>query len=414
MDLRSRRIPASSPKDPESPTTPRQRPRPKRAPPSAKSGREPVRALAVRERTVSECSSHDSEVVIHSSPKSPFMQTRRKRRALIMDDSEDFKTPVRRRQLRVRYQMDIDSPKNAAVRNIYSPIVRFLSPEQSDKRTPRPDAVSPIQCVIEYSCVMVEDEEEEVFNPYDFIKNIPSQSQQSKSRTRDIPVKTRSAPEATLVLDLDETLVYSSLKEIEDAEHTFSTRFQDQEYKVFLKVRPHAREFLESMAKRFEIFIYTSAKKAYAEKILDILDPQRKIIRHRLYQDDCFCISGHYIKDLTVLKRDLAKTVIVDNTPHVVPYHLMNMIPIQSWFGNRDDRELLTLIPYLEKLSDAKDFRQVLKRRTDHLHRLLSKDGSLFPIDGLRDASLILASCVASPHEISYSIKVLDIATVVL
>lgn len=37
---------------------------------------------------------------------------------------------------------------------------------------------------------------------FTFIKNIPSQSQHSRPRLRDIPPKTRSTPEATLVVDL--------------------------------------------------------------------------------------------------------------------------------------------------------------------------------------------------------------------
>lgn len=122
------------------------------------------------------------------------------------------------------------------------------------------------------------------------------------------------------------------------------------------------------------MFVYTSAKKEYAEKILDILDPKRMLFRHRLYQQNCTCVLGHYVKDLGVLERDLAKTVVLDNAPHTYPYHLMNVLPIKSWSGNDEDKELQKLIPCLERLSGADDFREVLKRRTDHFHRLLSED----------------------------------------
>lgn len=46
--------------------------------------------------------------------------------------------------------------------------------------------------------------------------------------------------------------------------------------------------------------------------------------RHRLYQDDCACVLGHYIKDLSILGRDLTKTVVLDNAPHTYPYHVRN------------------------------------------------------------------------------------------
>ncbi|MGH0172809.1 UNVERIFIED_CONTAM: hypothetical protein FKN15_066671 [Acipenser sinensis] len=222
-----------------------------------------------------------------------------------------------------------------AVRKIYSPIARFLSLSQGDDKTPqrqRTKTRNQNRVEMESNCfspVLGNEEDNEVFNPYAFIKNIPSQVGQYK--IRDIPPKTRSIPESTLVLDLEETLVYSSLNVIENAEHTFLTHFQDQQYKIF---------------------VYTSAKKEYADEILDLVDPQKKLVRHRLYQEDCFCVQGHYIKDLAVLKRDLAKAVIVGNTPYTFPYQLMNMIPIPSWYGNKADQELQKLIPDLEKLSE--------------------------------------------------------------
>uniref|UniRef100_A0A3B3S084 CTD (carboxy-terminal domain, RNA polymerase II, polypeptide A) small phosphatase like 3 n=1 Tax=Paramormyrops kingsleyae TaxID=1676925 RepID=A0A3B3S084_9TELE len=238
------------------------------------------------------------------------------------------------------------------------------------------DLLNPDLCFFGYDtfCLISKEEPARVFNPYTFIKNIPSQSQLSKLSVREIPVKTRSTPEATLVLDLEETLVYSSLSIIEDAEYTFHTHFQDHKYEVFLILRPHVKEFLQRMSELFEIFVYTSAKREYAEKILETLDPDRRLFRHRLYREDCLCVYGHYVKDLSILERDLAKTVILDNAPHTFPYHVMNMIPIKGWVGEKDDRELQKLIPYLTKLAEADDFRHVLKKRLDHLHRLLSED----------------------------------------
>lgn len=236
--------------------------------------------------------------------------------------------------------------------------------------------MSPEQCVFGYGSIdlLGGDEEEDVFNPLRFIKNIPSQSDCVRPAPRDIPPKTRSTPEPTLVVDLEETLMHSSLSVINGAEHTFHTVFQDHQYKVYMILRPHVTEFLQSMAKTYELFVYTCAKKEYAEKILNVLDPQRKLFRHRLYQEDCACVQGHYIKDLSILGRDLAKTVVLDNAPHTYPYHLMNMIPVKSWSGEPDDRELQKLIPTLEKLATVEDFRDVLKKRKDHFHRLLSED----------------------------------------
>ncbi|KAJ0032705.1 hypothetical protein NQD34_002786 [Periophthalmus magnuspinnatus] len=292
-----------------------------------------------------------------------------------------FKTPIRSiiRQERVLSEIDAVTPRNTTARNIYSPIVRFLTPSKENVKCPGAAhniLMSPEQGVFGYGSMelLVGDDDDDVFSPFTFVKNIPSPSQHSQPQLRDIPPKTRSTPEATLVLDLEETLMYSSLTEIEDAEYSFTTVFQDHQYKVYMVLRPFVREFLQAVSKSYELFIYTCAKREYAENILDILDPHKKLFRHRLYQDDCSCVLGHYIKDLSILGRDLSKTVVLDNAPHTYPHHLMNTIPIKSWSGQTEDRELQRLIPYMDKLCSAEDFREVLKKRKDHFHRLLSED----------------------------------------
>ncbi|KAL1023257.1 hypothetical protein UPYG_G00038360 [Umbra pygmaea] len=322
-----------------------------------------------------------SDDEVPTATKRPVVQRHGRKRvaAPVYEERQDvgFKTPINVRHHRVLSELNPCSPLNSTARNIYSPIVRFLTPTKENSRTPSSDVMSPEQCVFGYGSISLltgDEDNEDVFSPFTFIKNIPSRSLQSKPCIRDIPPKTRSTPQSTLVLDLDETLVYSSLNVIEDAEYTFRTCFQDHQYKVYMILRPHVKEFLEAMSKHFEMFVYTSAKKEYAEKILDILDPRRRLFRLCLYQQDCTCLLGHYVKDLSVLERDLAKTVVLDNAPHTYPYHLINMLPIKSWSGDKEDKELQKLIVYLERLSGADDFREVLKRRTDHFHRLLSED----------------------------------------
>ncbi|KAM6921479.1 CTD small phosphatase-like protein 3 [Xenentodon cancila] len=326
----------------------------------------------------------------HSDDEVPIMMRRQlprgraRNRAIAVEDHESelaFKTPLRpiMRQEQMLSETDVSSPRNSTSRNIYSPIVRFLTPSKENLKCPETGSsvlLSPEQGVFGYGSIdlLAGDEDDDVFDPLAFIKNIPSQSQHSRPRLRDIPPKTRSTPEATLVVDLEETLMFSSLNEIEEADYTFYAAFQDHQYKVYMILRPHVREFLQAMAKIYELFVYTCAKKEYAEKILEIMDPQRKLFRHRLYQDDCACVLGHYIKDLGILGRDLTKTVVLDNAPHTYPYHLMNTIPIKSWSGEAEDRELQKLIPYMEKLAIAEDFQEVLKKRKDHFHRLLSED----------------------------------------
>lgn len=206
-----------------------------------------------------------------------------------------------------------------------------------------------------------EDVYEEIeFDPFAFIKTLPPLSACVPARNDFLlPRLTRhSQKKKTLVLDLDETLVHSTLDDTsEGTDFMFPVPLGNITHMVAVRKRPHLHTFLERMARCFEIVVFTASQQIYAEQLLDIVDPNGKCIRHRVYRDSCVVWEGNYLKDLTVLGRDLAHTIIVDNSPQAFGFQLDNGIPIESWYDDDEDIELLRLIPFLEQLAHVDDVR---------------------------------------------------------
>jgi len=210
-----------------------------------------------------------------------------------------------------------------------------------------------------------EEIDEDEFNPYLFIKSLPDYPSvvpypQSKIC---LPPKDPSDPRITLVLDLDETLVHCTVEPIADADMIFPVTFNGIQYKVHVRTRPYLMEFLEAVSKKFEVVVFTASQRVYANELLKRIDPDGKYIKHRIFREACLLVEGNYLKDLNVLNRNLATSVLVDNSPHAFGYQVDNGIPIESWFDNPGDSELLKLEHFLETLHGVNDVRSVVRSK---------------------------------------------------
>ncbi|XP_006841467.2 uncharacterized protein LOC18431278 [Amborella trichopoda] len=203
------------------------------------------------------------------------------------------------------------------------------------------------------------------FDPYLSITSFPDFSEIVPSHWPNLlPRQAQKRDPMTLVLDLDETLVHSKWAPCKDADFTFKVFLDKKEHTVYVRQRPYLRVFLEKVSEIFEVIIFTASQRIYAEQLLNILDPNKKIFRHRVYRDSCIASEGGgYMKDLRILGRDLAKVAIIDNSPQVFRLQVENGIPIKSWYNDKSDCALLNLLPFLETLADAEDVRPLIAKK---------------------------------------------------
>mmetsp|Transcript_12282 Transcript_12282/g.26498 ORF Transcript_12282/g.26498 Transcript_12282/m.26498 type:complete len:304 (+) Transcript_12282:243-1154(+) len=160
----------------------------------------------------------------------------------------------------------------------------------------------------------------------------------------------------TLVLDLDETLVHSSFKPIPNPDYIIPVEIDGKMVDVYVLKRPWLDHFMESVGHRFEVVVFTASLAKYADPLLDLLD-KSNVVRWRLFRESCFPYEGNYVKDLSCLGRDLANTIIVDNSPHSYVFQPSNALPIGTFIDNMEDQELLEMLPLLAQIECVEDVR---------------------------------------------------------
>jgi len=167
-----------------------------------------------------------------------------------------------------------------------------------------------------------------------------------------------------LILDLDETLIYATEQQL-----THEADFQFFSYHVYL--RPHVREFIAFCLEHFECAVWTSASEDYAAIIVRHLfsdEPPLKFIwaRQRCtrvfnpeYQD------FEWVKNLQKVKRRgyrLEHIIMLDDTPKKLRRNYGNLVRINMFEGDMQDRELKHVMLYLQELKLAENIRKIEKR----------------------------------------------------
>ncbi|KAF4567639.1 hypothetical protein EYR36_011261 [Pleurotus pulmonarius] len=140
------------------------------------------------------------------------------------------------------------------------------------------------------------------------------------------PIAPQHAGRKCLVLDLDETLVHSSFRAVQQADFIVPVEIEYHWHHFHVLKRPGVDEFLLKMGEIYEVVVFTASLS----------------------------------KDLSQLGRPIADTIILDNSPASYIFHPKNAVPVSSWFNDPHDAELTDLIPFLADLTSVPDVRGIL------------------------------------------------------
>jgi Dullard-like phosphatase family protein len=127
----------------------------------------------------------------------------------------------------------------------------------------------------------------------------------------------------SVVIDLDNTLIYSTVNKIEKAKN-----YAIMNNKFYVYKRPHLDSFLTTLSQYCELSIYTAGTKEYAERIIDYIDKNR-LIKTRYYRENCVFQGNNWYKDVSKYGYDERKVLIIDDMPKChLTYRCKNKLTI--------------------------------------------------------------------------------------
>jgi len=202
----------------------------------------------------------------------------------------------------------------------------------------------------------------------------------------------------TVVLDMDETLLHSSLtphpvgidpRSVDDHADATAASLPDKKpidfsfiigdgvleghERVRSTLRPGLHHFLYALHQEFEPILFTSALPIYAQPLLDRIEKQVKsrhegespssipIFRHRLYRSSTVLHPrvGH-VKDIRRFGRSMSRIVLIDNSWLACVATPDNSIVVPDYLGEKTDELFSPLLTFLRKIKHMDDVRQAI------------------------------------------------------
>ena len=199
-----------------------------------------------------------------------------------------------------------------------------------------------------------------------------AQKQQKSKVNFNFPKSKGNRQKKIALFDLDETLVHCTgdinLK-AEPYQHCINVVLPGNiETKVGINIRPFWKKTMNLIRKYYHIVVFTASHQAYADAVLDFMDPTKKYFKYRLYRNNCSLVdindTKFYVKDLDIFDEyyDLKDIIIIDNSVLSFIYHLENGIPIVPYYNEDKDGSLYVVGLYLIHIHKESDLREANKK----------------------------------------------------
>ncbi len=162
-----------------------------------------------------------------------------------------------------------------------------------------------------------------------------------------IKFKKRNPNKKLLILDIDETLVFVDNKYFFKPYKKLEPDFAVLSY--FGVKRPFLDQFLRDISKKYDLALWTSGNKEYAEEINELIFKPLKIKLKFIFSNEDL-IKGQ--KDLDIVidnfpeysKKDV---IAIDDNKEYFLNDLDNLITIKKFHGNQNDMELIRVFKLL-------------------------------------------------------------------
>jgi len=179
----------------------------------------------------------------------------------------------------------------------------------------------------------------------------------------------------SLILNLDETLVYSQINYSEKNNNKIILP------KTTLIMRPGLQEFLHDMKLLYELILFSERNQDYVDPIVKAIEKNEKYFDYILYKQHVVIYeNGDKIKNLDLIGRNLNSFIIIDNVSKNYKLQKENVICIRPFCGNitSDKKTLKTLNDVLQRIrydvDKTKDIRISLDKYKYLLYPIVIND----------------------------------------